>query len=335
MPQAVTVYRWDDPGAPQTTDRTQISLMNVLRKCLVDGYGNKEPLGWSIPFEDTARGITIFRNDSSVGSGGFLRVNYSTSPAAGGLLTIRPLRSCVDIDDISDQGYFHHMAAISNCTTWVLIGTKTGFYFITSNPTAPVAGYDNRYDFMGFFGDFESFIDNDAGRFIAITVARNVGNSTGDVSSWNSSLSMIWYTEVGSLTSHTSMNYAPLSLAKANNDSGRDEYRVASLSFYNNNSTIPGVQSNNKMGIYNRPLILRRGLSLISPDTDIVGGVNNRYSMISPIVRGTLPGMIFEVIPRYGTTSSWPIVENLNGKDHWLLRSRTECAFVWVNMEEW
>lgn len=45
MAQAVTVYRWDDPGAPQLT-QTHGSAVDVLKKCLIDGYGTKSAAGW-------------------------------------------------------------------------------------------------------------------------------------------------------------------------------------------------------------------------------------------------------------------------------------------------
>ncbi len=45
MTSPVTVYRWDDPGAPQLT-QTHGSAVDVFKKCLIDGYGTKQPAGW-------------------------------------------------------------------------------------------------------------------------------------------------------------------------------------------------------------------------------------------------------------------------------------------------
>lgn len=47
MALPVTMYRWDDPGAPQLS-QTQGSAVDVIKKCLIDGYGTKEPAGWVI-----------------------------------------------------------------------------------------------------------------------------------------------------------------------------------------------------------------------------------------------------------------------------------------------
>lgn len=47
MTQAVTVYRWDDEGAPQL-DLNNGSMLQVLKKCLIDGYGTKQGAGWTL-----------------------------------------------------------------------------------------------------------------------------------------------------------------------------------------------------------------------------------------------------------------------------------------------
>jgi len=85
----VTVYRSTDSGAP-FLNAMQGSFINVLRKCLVDGYGAKSGAGWTMPYirqqgetlaqtniTFTAVGKTITRSTGSFVTDGF----YSTTGA--------------------------------------------------------------------------------------------------------------------------------------------------------------------------------------------------------------------------------------------------------------
>lgn len=66
----VRVYSWDDVGAPELimvnpTGNTSFGLerlKQVLKACLVDGYGNKEPAGWSMGHE-VEGGFSLFNGD--------------------------------------------------------------------------------------------------------------------------------------------------------------------------------------------------------------------------------------------------------------------------------
>lgn len=69
----VTVYRWDDDGAPQITNRTPSEMVDVLKKVLVTGYGTKASLGWNIAFEDVGTQKIAFRNNTTLGSGGYVQ----------------------------------------------------------------------------------------------------------------------------------------------------------------------------------------------------------------------------------------------------------------------
>lgn len=48
----VTVYRFDDAGAP-TLSAAAGALISVLDACLVNGYGAKPAAGWTKAFSDT------------------------------------------------------------------------------------------------------------------------------------------------------------------------------------------------------------------------------------------------------------------------------------------
>ena len=70
MAQAVTVYRWDDPGAPQIVDGRPSEFINVFKKCLVEGYGDKQPLGWQVQLEEAINKISFINDVTAGGSGG-------------------------------------------------------------------------------------------------------------------------------------------------------------------------------------------------------------------------------------------------------------------------
>jgi len=58
---AVKLYNWDDTGAPQLGSTNDGSLINILRACLVDGYGTRTSAGWSMPFSDLPNNKAAFK----------------------------------------------------------------------------------------------------------------------------------------------------------------------------------------------------------------------------------------------------------------------------------
>lgn len=56
----VKVYLSTDKDAPRL-DRTPNCVATILKACLVTGYGEKEGAGWSLPFEDGAKGVKVLK----------------------------------------------------------------------------------------------------------------------------------------------------------------------------------------------------------------------------------------------------------------------------------
>ncbi len=52
----VTLYQSTDTDAPQLAN-AQGSLKTLLKACLVTGYGDKQPLGWAMPFEEDNKAV--------------------------------------------------------------------------------------------------------------------------------------------------------------------------------------------------------------------------------------------------------------------------------------
>ncbi len=56
------LYSWDDAGALVLDSVTGSgSLLNILRACLVDGYGTRTDAGWTMPFSDLINNVGCFK----------------------------------------------------------------------------------------------------------------------------------------------------------------------------------------------------------------------------------------------------------------------------------
>tara|TARA_R110002167_G_scaffold188319_1_gene389823 strand:- start:2974 stop:3975 length:1002 start_codon:yes stop_codon:yes gene_type:complete len=75
------IYRYDDTDAPVPSSRED-AFYEIMRACLVDGYGNQPAAGWSVVYDDwAANGICTFTNACQSGVIGAVRldsvINYS------------------------------------------------------------------------------------------------------------------------------------------------------------------------------------------------------------------------------------------------------------------
>jgi len=169
---APTVYRWDDPEAPVLAGQFG-SVTNLLRKVLVDGYGEKASLGWTLEFVDAQEEKMVFRNNPVAGTGFFLRVDHSSTnelPASVQYAAeLRGYESMADIDNGNGSfplnSYRCFRASNANSTSprpWVVIGDDRCFYCMvfwsctTGDPT------DNTWRVSAsFFGDIISLVPGD------------------------------------------------------------------------------------------------------------------------------------------------------------------------------
>jgi hypothetical protein len=79
MPTQFTIYRSQDPGAPQLYGNSG-SLVSVLNACLITGYGSKLPAGWIADFTSSVLSGSTYRQPS--GSGFFLSVIENSTCAS-------------------------------------------------------------------------------------------------------------------------------------------------------------------------------------------------------------------------------------------------------------
>ena len=144
----VTVYRSTDEGAPQLSAAAG-SLKTVLKACLTNGYGTKQPLGWEMQYEDghaacwrskhnRATGAVLSLDDK--GGYGLMQVFQTASSATAG---DKPL---IWYDSRYDKfSYFSQ----DNATGWVLVGHARGFALILQADKNQIAPFLIFGDYAG------------------------------------------------------------------------------------------------------------------------------------------------------------------------------------------
>ena len=129
----VTVYRSTDEGAPQLSAAAG-SLKTVLKACLTNGYGTKQPLGWEMQYENghsacwrskhnRATGAVLSLDDK--GGYGLIQVFQTASAATAGDKPLIRYSSGYD-----KFPYFSSYLSRAAANAWVLVGHARGFALI-------------------------------------------------------------------------------------------------------------------------------------------------------------------------------------------------------------
>ena len=321
MAQAVTVYRWDDPGAPQIVDGRPSEFINVLKKCLAEGYGTKTAVGWSIEDENLPEEspfLALKNNVSTGGSGGVLIASASNNNATN---SIR-LQSALDYISKSEQSrlgaYFYTSTGGSGIyypNNWVIIASATAFFYIAHSENRKNLNYFGATNHSMFFaGDFSSFYGFDSARFI--TLSGKINNTS---TSWNTQLN---YVISDDYTNSAGYIYAlDSSVSKANS------YLLTS--FGNHALNQSSIQDSSPEIRVLSPFLLSTGsYSLASAGT-------TGNSEILPFVRGQIPGLFAS--QEYGYRSeSMPFIKLIDGSQYYSVpRANNGGTSIWINMEEW
>lgn len=168
---APTVYRWDDDNAPVVEGASGTAIIEMLKACLVDGYGSKAAAGWTMPFDNGLSTKAVFRNNPVTGTGFYLRVDntgantnapelvaYETMSdidTGVGLFSSTPLYAGASVNVsttsrpwivIADDRFFH-------CMVWT--GTTASTF--TDMTTAEVTNYFAFGDGISLFADDNYF----------------------------------------------------------------------------------------------------------------------------------------------------------------------------------
>ena len=184
----VSVFRWDDVGAPQILTGKPSEIFSILKAVLVDGYGSKQALGWSVSYESSNPLAIIFKNNTLLGgSGSEIKFRAATNQdPANGVIFGSSAYYFTDINNAYRQSGEHAFNAKSGVRAWIIIGNASGFYLIMSvhrqfvnSPSSKMAGVGSS-SVHAYFGDFKSVFSNDPGRCIAIASYRASHSSVGD-----------------------------------------------------------------------------------------------------------------------------------------------------------
>ena len=169
------IYKSTDTSAPVLVGGVS-SLINLLDKCLVAGYGSATPAGWTKPYTGTDK--AAFRNSvASGGTGMFLRVQDDGSGTGGAREAL--CRAYLTMSDVDTGTIETPTAALvptsmvwrksntldSTPREWVLIADERTFYLSVGAYTS-----SNNSIGMGLYacGDFKSFVPGDPYAFFIV-----------------------------------------------------------------------------------------------------------------------------------------------------------------------
>ncbi|MGI2078487.1 hypothetical protein [Shewanella putrefaciens] len=316
----VTVYRWDDAGAPQfSASRTPSDFIDILKKCLVTGYGSKSGLGWTVAFENTDQNKIAFRNSTIDGSGGYVqfwcpegtnistsRFSYKVAQGMSALDTFSKSSPIVNIKRLLDATYTH----------WLLIGTSVGFYFTV------MANNDSTYNkgkYSCFIGDMQSNVPNDAARFIA-------NSSTGDAVTGSNPT---WLLSQDDTPSYATVVLYPTDGGGVSLVGQRRSLVEAGPTNTLNNS------SDTSLGI--SPAYTMVAIRPSSVTYTDVNGTFVNSSLLQPYNRGFFPGLLISSFLGFKTVEfNTNVSRIINGKNHILVPGNSlGGAVAWINIEEW
>lgn len=177
-------YKSTDSSAPVLTGAVA-SLLNLLDKCLVDGYGSKTAAGWARAFVGT--NVTAYRNSLAAGGTGMhIRVDDTgggTGGAREALVRAYLTMSDINTGTIETPTVAQLAASIvwrksntvdSTARAWAIVADERGFYMTVNDGFA---------DCTMAAGDFKSFVPGDPyAFFIAGRHVQGAASSYGGLS---------------------------------------------------------------------------------------------------------------------------------------------------------
>lgn len=342
MTYPVTVFRWDDPGAPSLGTATGVianDIKALLTACLVTGYGSKAPLGWTKEFDD-ANGVVYKNNVAGGGSGGMVRFwptngNWSaavTSNAAN-YMRWQPAAQYTSSNagsNVGQLGMFYHCETTATAKAWVLIGTAIGFYLFFHRYDASQTNSNDEYKIVNttryvpsmYIGDIIPTLVGDAGRFTTVWSIRALNDTTAV--SYSDTLDSIGQLLTASPTRTHAWLY----------DTDGDinvESCTLCYPFHMYSGLNTAVPAGNFDPLFLAPAFLQRGAIYSS-----TAGVINQTGK-QPTIRGIMPGLFASVLGDGGTSTYWPYTRTINGQQHYLIGT-TQGNYQsnkWINMVEW
>lgn len=315
----VTVYRWDDAGAPQLINKTPSEWITILKKCLVEGYGSKAGAGWSIDFEDAAQFKIAFRSSPVDGIGGYVQFwSNNATDTVGASFLYKAAHGMTSLDGFVKAGFSEVIkggGSQGNISHWMIIATSVGFYLFSmqNNISTLLKGY-----YSIFVGELHSFSQNDAGRFVG--TGGQTANRTSDTSISPISQALFF----GSVQARPLLYGVDGSTASVSGSSTAMFPVVTDNLIPSGNDVDAGVTLN-----FTDVLIYG------SQGVDSLGNLGS-VSIIQPYVRGKLPGLLESSFTGYKSTP-FPYIRTFFGQQYMLSPVYSQATGLkhWINIEEW
>lgn len=338
MPFPVSVYSSDDAGAPQiaASGITPSQVIDILKKCLVEGYGTKSPLGWSLELEDTANHKIIFRNDAANGgSGGVVKFwSYNGSDAAYTAIWLQTGQGFVSMDELVSpdyvKGFGFNNSSSHRTDSWTLIGTSKGFYFFLDKKGVNIARWAGVYSVGCYCGDYIPSVPNDVSTMISFSNFQTANLTSATTSpSWQHTLD---YFKGGAQIVDTS----PTKFFRLQDTDGAEHFAEYGLStFFKAGSTTvgAGIEPLNSE-LYCPTVVTHHKLNGMLPSHQDRASMNIMASQFEPAIRGILPGWINTIYPRFADKKI-PFVRTINNQQHWTVPTGVASASSFINMEVW
>lgn len=318
MAQPVTVYRWDDVGAPQVVNGNYSELINIIEKCLVTGYGSKLPLGWIKGLDDPL--TCSYKN---LGTGHSVVFSSTSGVNDNKGVRVQSAQNIIDADNLEKAGWKQAFKVFKDGNTnWVIVGTDKAFYFFSCYSGS--YSMPNTYHQTGFFvGDLANAISGDSAKFVAISSL-----IAEDFSLENTTAGSSYGTNIMFLNSAGQGEFKGTKIYDVDGGTEFSLYFPYELAFRTampipTKNTIP---SNTLSNVY---LFHKSYSSAFDRDgTPIV------ESTISPAVRGSLPGLNSTLVG-HPENMVWPATVNY-GDNYLLLKSVNQAPNRLVlNIEVW
>ena len=173
----VRIYRWDDASAP-TLNWSSGSFTDLLRACLVDGYGAKAGSGWTLAYSGTdVYGFT--NNTANGGTGMGIKVDHSADSVYPKIVGFESINTSTGV--VTDpfpttaqfaNGLYVCISSTGDVTNrpWIVVADSRRFYlWVGYNlTTAQNLSASSTMQMMYFAGDIASNKPTDGYAFMVI-----------------------------------------------------------------------------------------------------------------------------------------------------------------------
>ncbi|KAF7787203.1 hypothetical protein PRUB_a4083 [Pseudoalteromonas rubra] len=321
MPKSVSIYRWDDEGAPQFSTGKYSEIISILDACLVQGYGTKPGLGWTKLFNETAA------CGYSNATGGCAVFSSNTGLDDNKGVYVQAAQSATSSANIVRGGWKQSIKVFPDHNiNWMILGTDTAVY-VFFGYVAQYALSSQKYVASCFIGNLSNALTSDAGKFIAVCsfVDEDLSLET------SSSIGL----RVGRNIEY--LNDMPRSSLKGIKVYDTDA--AGEFSFYEPNTSFLPVtgDSKNNLGPISSNYLVGVTLTAIEHETakDRHGELVTA-SATRPACRGAFPGL-YSTFCAHPNDVFWPSFVNYGGQKHLVLRvtSTNRASKLVLSTEVW